>query len=74
MGDMRADALAVAIEQIYEAALRPELWRSVLDRVTDALGSDNAGIFGYPDPATRYSIGPRETARSSTGSCAMDGI
>jgi DNA-binding CsgD family transcriptional regulator len=56
MSGVQADALPKVIDQVYEAALRPELWRSLLSKVTDALGSDNAGIFTFPDPMARCSV------------------
>jgi hypothetical protein len=59
MGDVMSvdtQALAESVELIYEAALRPELWRSVLNRVTGALGSDSAGIFAHPDPSLQCTV------------------
>lgn len=35
----------------YEAAARPELWRTVLHQLSEALGADASCIVGFPDSA-----------------------
>ncbi len=48
MRRMRESRLEALIGDIYEAALRPHLWRSVLNDIADATGSGSAAMFGCP--------------------------
>ncbi len=51
MSGFEVAKLSVALDSIYEAALRPELWRTALDRYANAVGGD-AGIL-LPGPDSR---------------------
>jgi DNA-binding CsgD family transcriptional regulator len=45
---MRESRLEALIGNVYEAALRPHLWRSVLKDIAEATGSGSAALFGCP--------------------------
>lgn len=42
--------LGQVVEDFYEAALRPELWRATLHRMSLALNADGAVLLTFPDP------------------------
>jgi DNA-binding CsgD family transcriptional regulator len=56
MSRLQAGGLAKAVDLIYEAALRPELWRYALNTVAEVLGSDNIGIFAYPNTSAHWAV------------------
>lgn len=56
MSRLQSDELVRVVDPIYEAALRPELWRSALNRVAEVLGSDNVSIFAYPNTSAHWAV------------------
>src|SRR5690606_39828565 len=56
MSRLQAGGLAKAVDLIYEAALRPELWRYALNTVAEVLGSDNIVIFADPNTSAHWAV------------------
>ncbi|MFD0936324.1 helix-turn-helix transcriptional regulator, partial [Methylobacterium trifolii] len=54
MPELREDRVGAVIDRFYEAALRPDLWRAVLQDYADALGAEGALIL----PGPRSAIAP----------------
>src|SRR5919199_6267580 len=47
MADLQQDKLAKLTERFYEAAVQPELWRTVLHEVSLALGAEGCRLAIY---------------------------
>jgi DNA-binding CsgD family transcriptional regulator len=46
MNRVRASQLEATVGRIYQAAVDPRLWGTVLDEIADAIGAGSAAIFG----------------------------
>lgn len=46
MNRVRASQLEATVGRIYEAAVDPRLWGTVLDEIADAIGAGSAALFG----------------------------
>lgn len=58
MRRLRENQLDALVGRVYEAALDPSLWRTVLHEISEALGADSAALFGIPlIPHVYYSPG-----------------
>jgi DNA-binding CsgD family transcriptional regulator/PAS domain-containing protein len=56
MSRLQSSELAEAVDLVYEAALRPELWPFALTQISEILGSDSVGIFAYPNGAAEWAV------------------
>jgi len=56
MSRLQSDELVRVVDLIYEAALRPELWRCAFNRVAEVLGSDSVSIFAYPNTSAHWAV------------------
>jgi len=50
---MKTSRVAALVGDIYEAALEPNLWPSILERIADSAGATTTA-FSMHDPVTRY--------------------
>ena len=52
MRGLQEERLGTVIDRFYEAAARPELWRTVLHETSTVLGAEGIGLF--PGPKARF--------------------
>lgn len=45
---VRSETLNTLIDCTYEAAVRPQLWRTVLHDISETFGADGASLFAWP--------------------------